>query len=515
MLKPDEPYKLVDGDATICGRLLAAGRLRLITPLIIGGGSSLYGDSDIVVLKDMQGQPYIPSSSITGALKGDFNNYSYKGSVDQDKYKQNKLWFWGGEDTFKKNDEKVRRSCQSALMISDLVLPEGSTAQLSIRDGIRINRSTGIVEPGAKYDFEIVEPGIAFNFRMEVIVRKAFNPELFNSFFDWIVYQLSQGKIALGARTNKGFGRCRLENISSYRYDYQDRDHIIAWLTEDEEKVKQPAGDFSQVDKLFKKETRQFSIKADFRIKNSLIVGSYSGDPSASDKVHLNSYDSEDSTKEVAVLPGTSIRGAIRSHAERIINTLGGDGNEMLKGLFGWVDTEKPDNGRNEAIKGRIKIEEKPITLNTFMEEIQYRIKIDRFTGGVINNALFDSMPIWAGQGDESMVTLELDIDRYLDWEAGLMLLVLKDLWNGDLAVGGEKNVGRGTLLGQRATICLDDQTIVIKKETEGLTFQNEDGSTGWDEETVEKLENLVKELHKKINEPGAKQGNEVLSDAE
>ena len=87
------------------------------------------------------------------------------------------------------------------------------------------------------------------------------------------------------------------------------------------------------------------------------------------------------------------------------------------------MDTEKPNNERNKAIKGRIKIEEKPITIDTFVEEIQYRIKIDRFTGGVMNNALFDSMPIWAGQGDESMVTLELDIDRYQDWEAGLMLL--------------------------------------------------------------------------------------------
>ena len=515
MLKPDKPYQLDNGDATICGRLLAAGRLRLITPLIIGGGSSLYGDSDIVVLKDMQGQPYIPSSSITGALKDDFNSHQYKGSVGGDEYELNKLWFWGGEYTFIKEDEKVRRSCQSAMMISDLTISAGSTAQLSIRDGIRINRSTGIVEQGAKYDFEIVEPGIAFGFQMEVTLRKAFNPELFNSFFDWIIYQLSQGRIALGARTNQGFGRCRLEDIKTYAFDYRNQGHIIAWLTGDGEKAQQPAGDFSQVDKLFMKKDRQFSIKADFRIKHSLIVGSYSGEPSAPDKVHLKSYDSKDSTKELAVLPGTSMRGAIRSHAERIINTLGGDGNEMLKGLFGWVDTKKPDKDNPQAIKGRIKIEEKPITLETYVEEIQYRIRIDRFTGGVINNALFDSMPIWAGQGDESMVTLELAIDKYQDWEAGLMLLVLKDLWNSDLAVGGEKNVGRGTLLGQVATICLDGQIIVMKKEAEGLTFQNDDGSIGWDEETVEKLENLVKELHKKINEPGGKQGNEVLSDAE
>ena len=47
--------------ATIVGRMLLKGKLKLIAPLIIGGGRSLYGDSDIVVLKDESGRPFIPS----------------------------------------------------------------------------------------------------------------------------------------------------------------------------------------------------------------------------------------------------------------------------------------------------------------------------------------------------------------------------------------------------------------------------------------------------------------------
>ena len=38
------------------------------------------------------------------------------------------------------------------------------------------------------------------------------------------------------------------------------------------------------------------------------------------------------------------------------------------------------------------------------------------------------------------------------------MLHVLKDLWTGDLAVGGESSVGRGRLAGTRAILDLGDR---------------------------------------------------------
>ena len=37
--------------------------------------------------------------------------------------------------------------------------------------------------------------------------------------------------------------------------------------------------------------------------------------------------------------------------------------------------------------------------------------------------------------------------------QVGLLLLVLKDLWTGDLPLGGESSVGRGRLRGQEATL--------------------------------------------------------------
>ena len=56
---------------------------------------------------------------------------------------------------------------------------------------------------------------------------------------------------------------------------------------------------------------------------------------------------------------------------------------------------------------------------------------------------------------------------------------VLKDLWCGDLAIGGEKNVGRGVLKGLSATIRWNneegkDRKLTIKENGDGLKFSEE-----------------------------------------
>jgi hypothetical protein len=90
---------------------------------------------------------------------------------------------------------------------------------------------------------------------------------------------------------------------------------------------------------------------------------------------------------------------------------------------------------------------------------VQNRVKIDRFTGGAYPTALFSEQPVFGGDGTTVRLELELrthasDLTRR-DAEIGLLLLVLKDLWTGDLPIGGESGVGRGRLRGETATLVL------------------------------------------------------------
>jgi CRISPR/Cas system CSM-associated protein Csm3 (group 7 of RAMP superfamily) len=51
------------------------------------------------------------------------------------------------------------------------------------------------------------------------------------------------------------------------------------------------------------------------------------------------------------------------------------------------------------------------------------------------------------------MLTVKIHVVNPTDYEVGLLLLLLKDLWTGDLALGGESSVGRGRLKGKKADL--------------------------------------------------------------
>src|SRR5690606_23595437 len=130
--------------------------------------------------------------------------------------------------------------------------------------------------------------------------------------------------------------------------------------------------------------------------------------------------------------------------------------------LFGCVDESKKE--RNQ-IKSRLRIEETILRNDEVAPMVQDRIKIDRFTGGTVDGALFNSEPIWT-TGDEN-ITLCLSILKDVKpIEKKLLLMLLKDLWMEDLAIGGEKNVGRGLLIGQKASI-YENSKIIASFERE------------------------------------------------
>ncbi|MCB0027343.1 MAG: hypothetical protein KDE28_05515, partial [Anaerolineales bacterium] len=103
----------------------------------------------------------------------------------------------------------------------------------------------------------------------------------------------------------------------------------------------------------------------------------------------------------------------------------------------------------------RLWISENVIQPNTAIpEQVQSRVKLDRFTGGSFPGALFDQQAQWGGQfGLELTVRRQTARDELAQAHVGLLLLLLKDLWTGDLPLGGEASVGRGRLAGLSATL--------------------------------------------------------------
>jgi len=426
------------GGESLTGKLVLKGRLNLETPLIIGSGETEV--ADIVVLKDSEGKPYIPATSFVGTLR----HYFEEGIDDNIKNNINEQlnYFWGSKEA---------DGYQSALMCDDLVTKE--EPKIMVRDGLAIDHKNGIAKKGAKFDYEVVEPDIGFDLNIEINIRKAYDKEIFKRILKTIVSALEVGNIRIGAMTTKGFGKCKLGDVKYYEFNFSNKEDVFRWLRREFDKEQELSVS------PFSIKSKEFIIDGWFKIKSSLIIKSYSGDLEAPDAIHITSNNNP-------ILPGTSLKGAIRNRAIRIINTLGGNGEEVIKPLFGWIDQE---NKKGEKYKSRITVNETIIT--NIKEEVQYRIKIDRFTSGTIKAALFDSTPLWATNG-EKVVHIVIKIKDYEDWEAGLLLLILKDLWNEDLPIGGEKNVGRGILKGLEVNIKIGSNQGKIRQNDNGLIFE-------------------------------------------
>ncbi len=418
-------------------KIIIIGRIETLSPLHTGSGSNMRSDMDILL--DNEGKPFIPATSFIGVLRS--------ATRPENGHKPNDDRFWGFV--------KDKKGGQSAVRCSDLTCR--SDQGVVIRDGVKISNKTGMAEDQAKYDYEILERRAVFDLNMEFVFD--LEDEAFAAFVRKMaatIYDLlANRRIRIGAKTNNGLGEIRLltDQTRIVQLDCSRKRDVFQWLAQpDPPKI---PGDFDiQPESLgtpFETGGGRLRMDITLELKNSLIVRSYPDDPEAPDAMHIKSLDDW-------ILPGSSFKGAIRARAERIVKTLG-KAEELTDRLFGYVDKEK--TGKGAARKGKVRVRE--TVLPRLKAEIQNRIKIDRFTGGTIEAALFDSLPLFSA--GETVKNVVIEAPGCNSAEAGLLLLVLKDLWTGDLAVGGEKNVGRGVFKGVKAFIEYNDDRYILDED--------------------------------------------------
>ncbi len=424
----------------IIGKIIIAASFKNISPFVIGKGKSLSEDTDGDVITDGNGNPYLPASSFAGKLKT-FIKTGLKPTQ-----KNLSEYFWGTENS---SSQANGQEYQSHLNLEDIrTFDDVAKSKIKIRDGVKIDPKTAMAEPGAKYDYQIVEPGLTFYLRAEVTIREnAVLAEVTES-INQIYTALKHPDFRIGALTNHGFGKIAELKIQVWHFNFDGKKHTPDWfnyLTKLQSKKTidkeyygiVPAGDFAinlKETSLSSNET--FCIKAKFNLKNTLLIGTYGTAAKDADKKHLQSGGKH-------VITGKSIRGALRKRAERIVHTLNGNA-EIVKILFGDVD----ENDKAKTKKGKLRIEETVLEDSRSFE--QNRTRIDRFTGGVQNGALFNAEPIATNEEIQLQFTITNNAKAE---EKGLLLLLLKDLWTEDLAIGGEKNIGRGVFKGISATI--------------------------------------------------------------
>lgn len=449
----------------IIARIVVEGELELLTPAHFGGGEA--GETaDMELLRDARdGLALLPGPSITGALRNYWREFtSGYGARDEDN------WLFGAH----RMREREPQGSQSLLIIDDAL---GDEPQIELRDGVRIKGATRTADEGGLFDIEVLRASTRFPLRFELLIPERLNQRLCGAEASEALRRdlalalrgFETQEITLGARKNRGYGRCIVRQWRVRRYDLTQRQGLLAWLAEGrvadagwEAAPTVPETADASATKLLKVSLEGFSdhrdrfeLCATFTPQGSLLIRSGSGKADQGpDAEHLHRVlwqaEGQVETRE-PILSGTSLAGALRARATRIANTLTVDrvrANRLVDGLFG-VGPEDKDKGSHQA--SRLVIDE--ASLGEMHTLHQSRIRIDRFTGGVLDNYLFTEAPVFAGHG--AQFELRLTLRRPNEAQIGLLLLLLKDLWTGDLPLGGESSIGRGRLTGLGATLRL------------------------------------------------------------
>lgn len=475
-----------DSSRQIVYRVMAKGTLRLTSAAHFGNGNTRTeerkdnnakpGETYTVMelLSDpIHDTPILPGATIAGGLR----HYLTQRTVgyrkkDEDADSIMKILFGEALDEDKGN--------QSRLIIHDAYTEYG---RRSTRDGVAINSKTRTAKDGKLFKLDVWEAGAKFDVCIELVLHDGDDIKAYKQAFATLLKALQDGEIPMGARKNRGYGQCVVDSWAIYEYDLRTITGFLGWVNND---LSHATPQFIEGHASYIDNRQRVVLSATFELCDSLMIRQYpppKDDPNAQQDPTRHLTDAFNNP----LLTGTSIAGALRARAEKILNTIGKP-TSIIHKMFGDDGKDEYDKKVRDIKASRLIVKEGAIQ-NGNMDYIQTRVKIDRFTGGVIQGALINEQPLFAE--DKTRVTIELELRNPKPEEIGLLLLLLKDLWTEDLPLGGESSIGRGRLRGKCATINI-----------EGTPYQLTDtnGSVIADDADRRKLETYVKALNEYEN---------------
>lgn len=236
-------------------RLIYTATLVAQTGLRIGGSGQAADPavSDLPVIKDARGTPFIPGSSLRGALRSHVerivrtfqpeigNGQGACNPLDEKQWCVTKhaIDDWEAADEENRDEERaawlLAETCAvcrvfgspwlaSRVRFNDLF--GAPTVRAETRDGVAIDRDKETVKEGGKFDFETVPAGSRFS--LEVV---ADNLDERERGMLWLgLEELKRGQIFVGGFKGRGLGRVVLENESLRMVDGSDRKALRQYL---------------------------------------------------------------------------------------------------------------------------------------------------------------------------------------------------------------------------------------------------------------------------------------------
>jgi CRISPR/Cas system CSM-associated protein Csm3 (group 7 of RAMP superfamily) len=504
-------------------RIVVTGALMLTRPAHFGNGDADDLTDLPLLVDEVDGRALLTGASLAGALRNYLRERQCGFELPMPSRDPRSPYY---RDWYETEDELLTASLfgghrgdeqgdQSPLIVDDALSVTQGRPTVELRDGVAIDAATRTAVEDKKYDFELLQAGTTLDLRFELLLEDEGTPNPQHEkakvrnvrrlrALALALHGLGSGEIRLGARKRRGFGCCEVNQWTVTRYRLCQPDELLAWLAADHpDWVKTKPATSSGTDivallgvlpaEIALEEDRReyFSIEAEFALDGSLLVrAGFDEQDRGPDTVHLHAY-SNNHRESQPVLPGTSLAGALRQRAQRIANTFAGEDKQARAGVQTLIDEmfgPAVIRGGEQARASRVIVNEEFIESGHSF--VQTRIKIDRFTQGTIETALFEEAPHFGG-AIKLKLWLNLVPNGRTEAEIGLLLLVLKDLWLGDLPLGGGGNVGRGRLRGKTAALRWKQ----LGQASRTIYLEERDGLFSFSADHAEKLEHCVTAL--------------------
>ncbi|OLE54297.1 MAG: hypothetical protein AUG51_08925 [Acidobacteria bacterium 13_1_20CM_3_53_8] len=321
-------------------RLRIEGTLVAQTPLHVGGfGESV--DTDLPLAQNGKGKWYVPGTSIAGVLRG----WCEKNFREPDGSVQKIV-----TELFAPRRERGKEEGHASFVLVEDATIGSDGVFAEIRDGVGIDRYHGAAADKAKFDRAILPRGTKLNFVMTVEIgarkeqdknvkteadKKGESKEEFElrerrtkAIFGHLLSALQREKIRFGAARTRGLGRVKLlgkqKEGGTFEPESEIKEQSLLGFENMLSLLKgggivRSVKDLQDAASLSRNPAPCLEIAVDWKPRLPVMVkAGYDG--IGVDMLPLTSRVHKD---ELALcLPGSSIKGALRSHAERIVRTL-------------------------------------------------------------------------------------------------------------------------------------------------------------------------------------------------
>lgn len=494
--------------------------LCLRSALHLGSGK---GDdvTDDLLRRNAQGDLMIPGSSIAGSLRATLTRLAPRldspicQAIDETPEQESHCDCWTcqlfGDVNPQEGNEKSGRA--SMLWIYDAFHNDKEHLLTAIRDGVGIARTSGAAarQGSVKFNLEVLPAGTTFTIVLKL--QHVDDEKVHTRNLHLLALALEEwraGRGTIGGRVARGLGTFTIEDdgIVWHERDLNSRETLMSYLKRD---------DNSAVQSLFAatQTTDAHAQRLCSAVEQLTVTSSSDGDPvknltayavsrswleidltlffdgpmliNSEAEANQGGFDHAPLSAVVGsqqwILPGSSLRGVLRSQAERIARTLatheaanqngnqrdyflahnpagdpnqhaadeplansdalltasGLDGEQRLKP--GHVDLADRLFG-SVRLGSRLTVEDGQMICQAgrkpTLKAMDF-VAIDRFTGGARDSAKFDAVALW-----QPTFSTRIRLENPTAWELGWLLLTLRDLADGLSTIGYGRAKGFG-----------------------------------------------------------------------